>query len=236
MSDLLLVSSSRVHGHTFLEHCRSAVADHFSGTTNIVFVPYALQDHSAYESIVVTVFAEIGLSIRSIHHAANAVKAIAEADGIFVGGGNSFRLLKTLYDLELLPAIQQAVQGRAVPYMGSSAGTNMACPTIRTTNDMPIVQPPSLNALGLIPFQINPHYIDADPKSTHKGETREQRLAEFHQENSLPVVGLREGSWLKVTGDACDLAGKTGMKLFRQGKANEEIQAGDVSYLLKQNA
>ena len=117
---------------------------------------------------------------------------------------------------------------------GSSAGTNMACPTIRTTNDMPIVQPPSFEALGLIPFQINPHYIDADPNSTHKGETREQRLAEYHEENSLPVIGLREGSWLKVTDKSCELAGETGMKLFSPGKAAQEIQAGDVSYLLSQ--
>ena len=116
--------------------------------------------------------------------------------------------------------------------MGSSAGTNMACPTIRTTNDMPIVQPPSLEALGLIPFQINPHYIDADPNSTHQGETREQRLAEFHEENSLPVAGLREGSWLKVTGSSYELAGETGMRLFRQGQAPQEVQAGDVSDLL----
>ena len=153
--NLLLVSSSRVHGKTYLEHCRSAIVDHFTGAENIVFVPFALQDHQKYESIVAPVFADLGLAIRSIHHASDPAKAIVEADGIFIGGGNSFRLLKTLYDLELAPAIQQAVQGRGVPYMGSSAGTNMACPTIRTTNDMPIVQPPSLEALGLIPFQID---------------------------------------------------------------------------------
>ena len=230
--NLLLVSSSRVHGKTYFEHCRSAVADHFASAENVVFVPFALQDHQRYESIVAPVFADVGLALRSIHHAPDPIKAIAEADGIFIGGGNSFRLLKTLYDLELIPALQQAVQGRGVPYMGSSAGTNMACPTIRTTNDMPIVQPPSFEALGLIPFQINPHYIDADPNSTHKGETREQRLAEFHEENSLPVAGLREGSWLKVTGSSCELAGETGMKLFRHGQDAQEIQAGDVSYLL----
>ena len=173
------------------------------------------------------------MTIRSIHHAADPVAAIAEADGVFVGGGNSFRLLKTLYELQLMPAIRQAVQGGSLAYMGSSAGTNMACPTIRTTNDMPIVQPPSLDSLGLIPFQINPHYLDADPNSTHKGETREQRLAEFHEENSLPVAGLREGSWLNISGDSCRLCGDTGMKLFRCGEAAEEIQAGDVSFLMK---
>ena len=115
--NLLLVSSSRVHGKTYLEQCRSVIADHFAEAENIVFVPFALQDHQSYESIVVPVFADIGLKIRSIHHASDPIKAITEADGIFVGGGNSFRLLKTLYDLELIPAIQQAVQGRGVPYL-----------------------------------------------------------------------------------------------------------------------
>ena len=233
MSDLLLISSSRVHGKLYLEHCRSAVADHFSSAQNILFVPYALQDHDSYETTVASAFKEIDLPITSIHHSADPVAAITEADGIFVGGGNSFRLLKTLYDLQLMPAIRQAVQGGALTYMGSSAGTNMACPTIRTTNDMPIVQPPSFDALGLIPFQINPHYLDADPDSTHKGETREQRLAEFHEENSIPVAGLREGSWLKIKANSCELQGKTGMKLFRAGEAAEEIQAGDVSFLLQ---
>ena len=169
MSKLLLISSSRVHGKTYLEHCRSTVADHFSHARNILFVPYALQDHDSYESTVASAFEEAGLTIRSIHHAANPVAAIAEADGVFVGGGNSFRLLKTLYEMQLLPAIKQAVQGGSLAYMGSSAGTNMACPTIRTTNDMPIVQPPSLDALGLIPFQINPHYLDADPEFDSQG-------------------------------------------------------------------
>ncbi|MCL4142972.1 UNVERIFIED_CONTAM: hypothetical protein GTU68_003870, partial [Idotea baltica] len=153
-----------------------------------------------------------------------------QAKGIFVGGGNSFRLLKTLYDQKLLTPIKAAVQGN-IPYMGSSAGTNMACPTIRTSNDMPIVQPPSFDALGFIPFQINPHFIDADPNSTHKGETREQRLAEFHEENSTPVAGLREGSWLEVSGAKIKLCGVTGMKLFRPGLPPEEHSAGDVSFL-----
>ena len=233
MNNLLLISSSRVHGKTFLEHCRAAIAEHFSGAQNILFVPYALKDHDSYELTVASAFEEAGLTIRSIHHATDPVVAITEADGVFVGGGNSFRLLKTLYELQLLPAIKLAVQGGSLAYMGSSAGTNMACPTIRTSNDMPIVQPPSFDALGLIPFQINPHFLDADPNSTHKGETREQRLAEFHEENSLPVAGLREGSWLKIDGDSCKLCGETGMKLFRSGEEPEEIQAGDLSFLLK---
>ena len=116
--------------------------------------------------------------------------------------------------------------------MGSSAGTNMACPTIRTSNDMPIVQPPSFEALNLIPFQINPHFLDADPSSTHKGETREQRLAEYLEENMVPVAGLREGSWLKIKDNQCELGGSTGMKLFQRNAEPEEIAAGDISYML----
>ena len=233
MKNLLLLSSSRVHGKTYFEHCRSAIADHFSSARNIVFVPYAMKGHDGYETLVKLSLKEAGIDIKSIHHAANPAAAIAEADGIFVGGGNSFRLLKTLYEMQLLDPIKQAVQGGSLAYMGSSAGTNMACPTIRTTNDMPIVKPPSFDALGLVPFQINPHYIDADPNSTHQGETREMRLFEFHQENSAPVVGLREGSWLKINGDSCELCGETGMKLFRRDEMAEECKAGDISFLMR---
>jgi dipeptidase E len=230
MSKLLLVSSSRVHGTGVLEHCRDAIAEHFAGIDRVLFMPYALQDHDGYESTIAAAFAPTEIEIESIHHSADPVAAVQQAKGIFVGGGNSFRLLKTLYAQNLLEPTKTAVQG-GTPYMGSSAGTNMACPTIRTSNDMPIVQPPSFDALGFIPFQINPHFIDADPTSTHKGETREQRLAEFHEENTTPVAGLREGSWLEVSSNKITLGGTTGMKLFRPGQPPEEHSAGDVSFL-----
>jgi dipeptidase E len=233
MRKLLLVSSSRVHGTGFLEHCRDAIAAHFSSVDEILFIPYALQDHDRYESIVADAMKLAGQSLKSIHHFANPIQAVEQAQGIFIGGGNSFRLLKSLYDLQLIEPIRAAVLKRGAAYMGSSAGTNMACPTIRTSNDMPIVQPPSFDALDFIPFQINPHFIDADPQSKHKGETREQRLAEFHEENSLTVAGLREGSWFEIRDDECLLCGKTGMKLFRPGETPEEINAGCVDYLLK---
>ena len=229
---LLLISSSRVHGTEFLEHCTKAITSHFSSCESVLFVPYALADHDKYESIVSTAFSKMDLELRSIHHHADPIAAIEEAEGIFIGGGNSFRLLKTLYDKKLTEAIRDAVAGET-PYMGSSAGTNMACPTIRTTNDMPIVEPPSLNALNLIPFQINPHFIDADPDSTHKGETREQRLEEFHEENSLPVVGLREGSWLTIDDDHCQLNGNSGAKLFRPGQPPAELTRGQELDLIR---
>lgn len=232
MQKLLLASSSRVHGTSFLEHCREAIRKHFSGIDEVLFIPYALQDHDQYEKKVAQAMGLAGLGLKSIHHWDNPIEAVEQSQGMFIGGGNSFRLLKSLYDRQLITPIRDAVQNRGTPYMGSSAGTNMACPTIRTSNDMPIVEPPSFDSLGFVPFQINPHFIDADPSSTHKGETREQRLAEFHEENSTVVVGLREGSWLEIEGGKCSLCGKTGMKLFRPNQVPEEIGPGQVDFLL----
>ena len=233
MSQLLLLSSSRVHPTGFLEHCREAIAAHFAGCDEVAFIPYALANHDHYESIVQAAFAPIGISIRSIHHAANPLEQIQSAKGIFTGGGNTFRLLKTLYDLELMPTLRNRISTGEVPYMGSSAGTNLAGPTIRTTNDMPIVEPPSFEALNLVPFQLNPHYLDANPNSTHKGETRAQRLAEYLEENSTPVVGIREGSWLTIRSQTCLLGGTTGMVLFRQGCEPLELgPTADLSFLM----
>ncbi len=227
MQQLLLISSSRVHGSEFLEHVRDAIDAHLQSTRRLLFVPYALSDHETYLSTIVSALRPLGISVDGIHRASDPVTAVKTAESIFIGGGNSFRLLKTLYDLQLLQPVREAVQG-GVPYLGSSAGTNMACPTIRTTNDMPIVQPPSFVALGLIPFQINPHFIDADPTSTHKGETREQRLEEYLEENDVPVVGLREGSWLKVQDDRYMLRGKTGAVLFAKGQPPKELATDTV--------
>ncbi|MEL7498837.1 MAG: dipeptidase PepE [Planctomycetota bacterium] len=226
MSKLLLISSSRVHGSEFLEHCRSGIAEHFKGIKRVLFIPYALADQDRYRDLVAEAFSVMDITIESIHDADDPIQAVDNAAGIFVGGGNTFRLLKTLYDLALMDPIRNAVQRRGVPYMGSSAGTNIACPTIRTTNDMPIVEPPSFESLGLFPWQINPHFIDADPNSTHKGETREQRIAEFHEENEIPVLGIREGSWIVVNDQQRSLQGTTGMKMFRRGQKPTEVAAG----------
>lgn len=162
-------------------------------------------------------------SSHGVHEHAGPVAALAAADAVFIGGGNSFRLLSALYRTGLRDAVRGAVRA-GLPYMGASAGTNMAAPTLRTTNDMPIVQPPSFEALGLVPFQINPHYLDPDPDSTHKGETREERLTEFLEENDVPVLGLREGSWLRLEGEAARVDG---------ARPARELAVGtDVSYLL----
>jgi dipeptidase E len=162
--------------------------------------------------------------------------AIGAAEAVFVGGGNTFRLLDRLQRTGALAAIAARAHA-GMPYVGSSAGTNVATPTIRTTNDMPIVQPASFVALGLVPFQINPHYLDADPKSTHMGETREERLRQFHEENATPVLGLREGCWLDVRGDQMRLCGTTNARLFEKGAAPREfVPPTDLSFLLQHEA
>ncbi|MEE9561870.1 MAG: dipeptidase PepE [Thermoanaerobaculia bacterium] len=222
---LLLLSSSRVHGSGYLDHCEDHIRDHFSDVDRVLFVPYAAHDRNRYADQVRSRFAAMGLETESVHESHDPVAAAERAQAFFVGGGNTFRLLTELYDNHLLAPIRQKVAA-GTPYIGSSAGTNVACPTIRTTNDMPIVYPPSLDALGLVSFQINPHYLDADPASVHQGESRETRIREFHQENEAPVVALREGALLVVDGSSITLRGETGGRLFRRQRETIELEAG----------
>ena len=218
MSDatrLLLLSTSTVHGSGYLEYAKGEVDDFLSGVRRVLFVPFALHDRDGYAQKVRAPFTSLGRDLESLHLAADMQRAVADAEAIFIGGGNTFRLLKSLYDHDLLEAIRARV-GEGMPYMGSSAGSNVVAPTIRTTNDMPIVQPPSFDALGLVPFQINPHYVDPDPGSTHMGETREERIVQFLEENDTPVIGLREGAWLRIENGSCMLQGAKGARLFRR--------------------
>lgn len=230
---LLLVSNSTMHGGGYLAHCSAQIRDFLgSGKSRVLFVPYALADHDGYAAKAKAAFAAMGHDLVSVHTAEYGPRAVEEADAVFVGGGNTFRLLNALYERSLLPAIQRcALQG--MPYIGSSAGTNVATLSIRTTNDMPIVQPPSFAALQLVPFQINPHYLDPDPASKHMGETREERLRQFHEEHDTPVLGLREGCMLRVEGKQATLLGTTNARLFRRGQAPEEfVPPCDLSFLL----
>jgi dipeptidase E len=179
------------------------------------------------------ILAPIGVRVVGLHAVADPRAAVEEAEVLFIGGGNSFRLLTTLWKLGLIEPIRRRVEAGELRFVGSSAGTNMACPSLRTTNDMPIVQPPTFDALGLVPFQVNPHYLGADPTSTHRGETREQRIVEFLEENDVVVVGLREGSWLRRRGPSLLLGGVTGARVFQRGTAPEEFHPGaDLSWLL----
>ena len=221
---LLLLSNSTNHGAGYLDHAQDAVRELFGTARRIAFVPFALEDRAAYAARAKARFAALGLDLEGVAPDDAGREALLAAEGVFVGGGNTFRLLRTLQWSGLVETLRaRARQG--VPYMGASAGTNLACPTIRTTNDMPIVEPDGFEALGLVPFQINPHYLDADPDSRHMGETREERLREFLEENERPVVGLREGAWLSIDDGSCRLEGGTA-RLFRRDSAPEELTRG----------
>uniref|UniRef100_A0A8C7NMJ1 Si:dkey-69o16.5 n=1 Tax=Oncorhynchus mykiss TaxID=8022 RepID=A0A8C7NMJ1_ONCMY len=207
---LLLVSNSTLHGGGYLEHCQQQIKDFFGiGVKRILFIPYALCDRDGYAKTARDKFNSLG-------------------------GGNTFRLLKCLYDNNVLSEINKRVLQDGVPYMGSSAGTNVSTVSINTTNDMPIVYPPSFNAIGLVPFNINPHFLDTDPNSRHMGETREQRIIQYHEEPDTPsVLGLREGSMLLVEGDKATLLGTCKARLFTRGKPTTDFESGsDLSFLL----
>ncbi len=231
--DLLLLSNSTLHGRDFLEHAMDAIELFLDGRTTVHFAPFAIADHASYTERVAEALHPLGVRVVGLHEVEDARAEVKAADVVFVGGGNSFRLLQSLQRLRLLELVRERVREGALSYMGSSAGTNHACPTIRTTNDMPIVEPDGLGAFGLIPFQINPHYQDPPTGSTHMGETREQRIREFLEENDVPVLGMREGSWLRRRGGELVLHGTTGALLFRRGREPESVSAGaDLSALL----
>ena len=194
------MSNSAVFGLHPLEYALNTLKEFMNDERIVHFVPYALADHDGYTARIQETLGTFGLTIKGVHTFSSPRQAVEEARVLYVGGGNSFRLLKTLQQHNLLDTVRQRVTAGELRYMGSSAGSNMACPSLRTTNDIPIVQPHSFEAFGLIPFQINPHYLDPDPNSTHVGETRAQRIEEFLEENDVPVLGLREGSWLRQHG------------------------------------
>jgi dipeptidase E len=223
---LILASSSRVHGSGFLDHLEPHLRRHLAGVERLLFVPWALADLDGYAGRIGERFAGLGIAVDPIHRATEPRRAVAEAAAIFIGGGNTFRLLDRLLAAGLVEPIRQRVAA-GIPYLAASAGSNVAGPTIMTTNDMPIVRPASFDALGLVEFQINPHYIDPDPASTHMGESRDTRLHEYHEENDTPVVALREGALLEVDGERVILEGAPGGKLFRRGAEPLPLAAGD---------
>ncbi|WP_129790142.1 dipeptidase PepE [Promicromonospora panici] len=233
---LLLLSNSANHATGYLEHALETVLGFLDGAA-LTFVPYALADHDAYTAKVTAALSPHGTPVTGLHTADDPQAAIARAEAVFVGGGNTFRLLDMLQHLGLAAPLAARVRA-GLPYLGASAGTNIAGPSIRTTNDMPITQPASFEALGLVPFQLNPHFVDADPTSTHRGETREQRLAEFLEVNDVPVLGLREGTWLSVEDGTAHVGGAAVSSsapgpavVFTRGAAPREV-SGDISELL----
>jgi dipeptidase E len=228
---LLLLSNSTNHGSGYLDYAAGEIADHFAGVKRILFVPFALHDQEEYWVVARKRFAALGIEVDRLEAGPGAPAMVDDAAGIFVGGGNTFRLLDLLQRSGVIESIRRRVAA-GMPYMGSSAGTVVACPTIRTTNDMPIVFPASFDALGLVPFQINCHYVDPDPASRHMGETRERRLAEFLEDNDAVVIGIREGAMLRIDrpgeGAALEVAlrGAAGARLFRRGADPTEHRPG----------
>lgn len=232
---LLLISNSTNAGEQYLEYPKQNIKDFLGAVSSVLFIPYAgvTLGWDEYHAKVAARFSEIGIRVDAIHNFADPIAAVRAAQAIVVGGGNTFNLLKTIQDNGLIEAIRVRVLQDGVPYVGWSAGSNMTCPTICTTNDMPIVEPMSFKALNLIPFQINPHYLDAHPDG-HAGETREQRIQEYLQANKgMWVAGLREGCMLRVEGVIMELIGPRPMRVFRYGSEPREVMAGDdLSFLL----
>ncbi|HKO45038.1 MAG TPA: dipeptidase PepE [Pyrinomonadaceae bacterium] len=220
---ILLISNSTLYGSGFLDHAEAEIRGFLGQVQRVLFVPFAIHDHDGYASKVRDRLGLMGYDVDSIHQASDKQKAVSDAESIFIGGGNTFRLLKSLYDFDVLELIRKRAD-EGMLYMGSSAGSNVAGPTIRTTNDMPIVEPPSFHALGLVSFQINPHYLDPDPNSRHMGETREERILQFLEENDTPVVGLREGAMLRIENGTTTLKGSTGARIFRRGHEPVEVE------------
>ena len=230
---VLLISNSTVYGRDYLDHVESEIKSFLGSARHVLFFPFALHDRNAYAATTRTRFDAMGYSIESAHETGAPQKAVEETDAIFIGGGNTFRLLKALQGLDLVEAIRRKVSSGA-PYIGSSAGSNVAGPTIKTTKDMPIVQPRSFDSLGLVSFQISPHYLDPDPNSTHMGETQEERILQFLEENNTPVVGIREGAWLLCNDGTVTLKGGTAARIFRRGHAPVEATPGtEISKLVE---
>lgn len=216
---LLLLSNSTLHPLGYLEHAQKLITEFLtsSDVKSVLFVPYALiRTADEYAAKAREPFEKWGFGFSSVHTAKDPVEAVEAAEAIFIGGGNTFQLLKALYDNRLIEAIRKRVLQDGIPYIGSSAGTNVSTVSINTTNDMPIVYPPSFEALNLVPFNINPHFLDADPNSTHKGETREERIRQYKEiPGAPPVLALREGSSLLVKGESALLKGGFEALLFK---------------------
>lgn len=220
MKKILLASTSTLFGQGYLEYLLEELQSFFAEISTITFIPYARPggiSHEAYTQLVQTAFSKIDKKVVGLHSFKAPLEGLAQAEAIFTGGGNTFLLVQQLHELGLMNVLKEKiVQG--TPYLGTSAGSNIAGPSMRTTNDMPIVYPPSFDTLGVVDFNLNPHYLDPDAGSKHKGETRETRIREFHSFNNTPVIGLREGNYIMIDGNQKTLKGEGTARIFEQGK------------------
>ncbi|MBC7525155.1 MAG: dipeptidase PepE [Flavobacterium sp.] len=228
MKNLIIASTSTLHGGGYLGYLLPELKILFKNCKSIIFIPYARPggiSEDEYTEKVTTVFSTLNINVTGLQEFENPKKALLEAEGIFTGGGNTFLLVAKLYENKVMDVLADVIHS-GIPYLGTSAGSNITGISMQTTNDMPIVYPPSFKTLGIIPFNFNPHYLDADLQSKHMGETRETRIKEFHAFNSIPVLGLREGSWLDVKGEEIILKGTLTARLFKQNENTVEITSG----------
>jgi dipeptidase E len=234
MKSIIIASTSTLHGGNYLEYILPTLQLHFKNCKTLLFIPYARPSgisHEEYTKKAAEVFSSINIKVKGIHEFENPQDAVKNAEGIFTGGGNTFLLVTQLYKNNIMQLLSETVKN-GTPYLGSSAGSNICGLSMQTTNDMPIIYPPSFQTLGLIPFNLNPHYLDADLHSKHMGETRETRIKEFHAFNTIPVLGLREGSWLEVKGEKITLKGDLSARLFKQNENPIELEPeSDLSNL-----
>lgn len=228
MTNAIIASTSTIFGGNYLEYLLLDIEKIFANATTVLFIPFARPSgisHEEYTQRVALAFKKINKKVIGLQEFNNLSDAIQKAEAIFVGGGNTFLLVKQLHDNNLMTVLSNAIKS-GIPYLGCSAGSNITGISMQTTNDMPIVYPSSFETLGVIPFNLNPHYLDPDINSTHKGETRETRIIEFHSFNEIPVIGLREGSWLEVIGNKVTLKGNLKARFFEQNRKPIELESG----------
>lgn len=228
MKNVVLASTSTIYGGRYLEYLLPVLQELYAGVEEIVFVPYARPggiSHDEYTANAAAFFEKAGIGVKGLHTFADPAAALQQAKGFFTGGGNTFVLVKQLHEQQLMSVLAQQVQ-QGKPYLGTSAGSNIGGVNMQTTNDMPIVYPPSFETMGLVPFNLNPHYLDPIPDLPHMGETRETRIKEFHTQQSTPVVGLREGGWIRVKGETITLEGTTDARIFLPGQVPYELKSG----------
>lgn len=230
MKNIVLASTSTLFGENYLAYLKPVIQELFEGVNEIIFVPFARPggiSHDEYTAKAAEAFKEHGIEVKGLHTFSNPTEAIQNAKGFFTGGGNTFLLVKQLHELNLMQSLKHAAEN-GTPYMGASAGSNIGGINMQTTNDMPIVYPPDFSTMALVPFNLNPHYLDPNPDLKHNGETRETRIKEFHTQNNIPVVGLREGNWIRVKGDVITTEGSCDTRIFEQGKEPYELPSGSV--------
>lgn len=230
MKNLILASTSTVFGGSYLDYLLPELNTHFEKAERLVFIPFARPggiSHDLYTEKAKEAFDKLDIEVVGLHEFDNPKVALEEAEAVFTGGGNTFLLVDQLYKFDLFATLRKRIF-EGLPYLGTSAGTNIAGVSMQTTNDMPIIYPPSFKTIGAVPFNINPHYLDPLTGSQHMGETRETRIAEFHQFNTIPVVGLREGSWIAVKDKTNTLKGDFSARIFEAGKAPYELETGSI--------